>query len=118
MLALSIRQPWASMIILGHKTIENRSWDTKVRGEILIHAGQEYDYAGHQFIAYNFPEINLPHSGSFQRGGIIGKTNLEGVITESDSKWFFGKFGFVLSDPTVVPFKPVKGQLSFFEVKL
>ena len=39
MRALSIRQPWAWLIVNGHKDIENRSWRTKYRGPFLVHAG-------------------------------------------------------------------------------
>lgn len=39
MKALTIRQPWASLIALGIKTIETRSWQTRYRGPIAIHAG-------------------------------------------------------------------------------
>ena len=38
MKTLSIRQPFASLVCRGIKTIENRSWDTKYRGKLLIHA--------------------------------------------------------------------------------
>lgn len=40
MKALTIRQPWASLIALGVKTIETRSWPTNYRGPVLIHAGK------------------------------------------------------------------------------
>ena len=40
MKALSLWQPWASLIALGVKTIETRSWSTTYRGPLLIHAGQ------------------------------------------------------------------------------
>lgn len=39
MRALSIRQPWASLILAGHKTVENRVWNTTHRGPIIVHAG-------------------------------------------------------------------------------
>lgn len=39
MKTLTIRQPWASLIALGAKTIETRSWTTNYRGPIAIHAG-------------------------------------------------------------------------------
>jgi len=42
MKALTIRQPWASLISLGVKTIETRSWSTKYRGPLAIHAGKEW----------------------------------------------------------------------------
>lgn len=38
MKTISIMQPWASLIVLGHKKIETRSWNTKYRGPLLIHA--------------------------------------------------------------------------------
>ena len=39
MKALTIQQPWASVITMGVKTIETRSWSTKYRGPLAIHAG-------------------------------------------------------------------------------
>ena len=39
MKCLSIRQPWAWLVCVGAKTIENRSWATTFRGLIAIHAG-------------------------------------------------------------------------------
>ena len=36
--ALSLHQPWASLVQLGIKTIETRSWSTKCRGPLAIHA--------------------------------------------------------------------------------
>ena len=38
MRALSLRQPWASMIADGSKTIETRTWRTNYRGPLAIHA--------------------------------------------------------------------------------
>lgn len=38
MLALSVRQPWASLLAWGEKSIEVRSWSTTSRGRILVHA--------------------------------------------------------------------------------
>ncbi len=40
MKTLTIRQPWASLVALGVKTIETRSWSTKYRGPLAIHAGK------------------------------------------------------------------------------
>lgn len=39
MKVLSVRQPWASLIDSGRKSIELRSWSTKYRGPVLILAG-------------------------------------------------------------------------------
>lgn len=38
MKALSLLQPWATLVVIGAKTIETRSWQTTYRGELLIHA--------------------------------------------------------------------------------
>jgi hypothetical protein len=43
MKALSIKQPYASLIAEGKKTIETRKWQTKYRGDILICAGKKRD---------------------------------------------------------------------------
>ena len=40
MKVLSIRQPYAWLIAIGCKTIENRTWNRKFRGRFLIHASQ------------------------------------------------------------------------------
>ena len=39
MKVLTIKEPWASLIIEEYKKYEFRSWKTKYRGKILIHAG-------------------------------------------------------------------------------
>lgn len=48
MRAVTIRQPWATLIALGEKRFETRSWATKHRGEIAIHAGKVIDQTAYQ----------------------------------------------------------------------
>jgi len=43
--ALTVTQPWAAAIASGHKTVENRTWPTRHRGALAIHAGRGFDYA-------------------------------------------------------------------------
>lgn len=43
MKAISLHQPWASAVALGHKRIETRHWQPKFRGEIAIHAAKTID---------------------------------------------------------------------------
>lgn len=38
--ALTLHQPWASLIATGHKSIETRSWSTRYRGPLFIHAAK------------------------------------------------------------------------------
>lgn len=44
MKAITISQPYASMIANGEKFVENRTWPTNYRGEIAIHAGKGLQY--------------------------------------------------------------------------
>ncbi|WP_405797712.1 ASCH domain-containing protein [Streptomyces sp. NBC_01506] len=46
MRSLTIKQPWADAITHGTKRVENRSWTTRYRGPVLIHAGATYDPMG------------------------------------------------------------------------
>ena len=43
MKVITIKQPWATLIAKGHKEYEFRTWKTKYRGEILLHAGKGID---------------------------------------------------------------------------
>jgi hypothetical protein len=46
MRVLTVRQPWAALILDGSKAIENRTWRTTYRGPLAIHAGRRKDPAG------------------------------------------------------------------------
>lgn len=50
MKALTIQQPWASLMASGDKLYETRSWPTKYRGPIAIHAGKQIDPDVFQFL--------------------------------------------------------------------
>lgn len=120
MKAISIRQPWAWLILQGGKDIENRTWATKLRGRVLIHAAkgmtrEEYEIANQLAWEIN-PRIVLPAFDELKRGGIIGSVEVVDCVTESGSPWFYDEYGFVLRDPQLLPFVPLKGRLGFFEV--
>lgn len=51
MKALTIRQPWAWAIAAGHKPVENRTWTTRYRGPLAIHAAQAWDENGELYMA-------------------------------------------------------------------
>lgn len=126
MKVLSIRQPWAWLIINGGKDIENRSWHTKLRGRFLVHAakgltGDEY-CDGLEF-AMRAADIQLlrdfPTSQEMRQewcGGIVGSVELVDSLDTSDSPWYMGQKAFLLRDPQPLPFTPLKGRLGFFEV--
>jgi len=118
MKALSIRQPWAWLIVNGHKDIENRDWWTRFRGPVLIHASKGMtrdEYEDCQFLADGLG-IELPEFGSLERGGIVGRAVITGCVKNSDSPWFFGRYGFVIADAEPLTFQSLKGALGFFDV--
>lgn len=115
MKCISMKQPWAWAVFHG-KDIENRTWKTDFRGEILIHASRNVDPAGFLWLQRNFPELHADRQ-NLQFGAIIGKVKLIDCVTYSESPWFFGSYGFVLTNPVL--FKnaiPYKGSLNLFDV--
>lgn len=59
MKAITIHQPWASLIAHGYKRFETRGWRTNYRGPIAIHAGLQTDWRSVQMIQHNYPAIWL-----------------------------------------------------------
>ncbi len=121
MLALSIRQPWAHLFLYCGKDVENRSWPTKVRGRVLVHAfagmvKREFDEAI-DFADYgcDVPEDDLPDRCDLLHGGIVGSVEIVDRVTRSDSRWFVGEYGFVLRDPRPITFRPCRGRIGFFD---
>jgi hypothetical protein len=120
MKAISIRQPWAWLILHGGKDIENRTWKTNFRGRVLIHAAkgmkrEEYEVSNKIALSIN-PRIVLPAFDELKRGGIIGHIEIIDCLQQDGSSWFTGPYGFKLIDPLPKPFLPLKGALGFFEV--
>jgi len=115
--ALSIKQPYAQLICLGLKDIENRNWTTSLRGKIWIHAGKKADNEARihlDMIDCPYPEISYLYFGA-----LIGTVDIVAVTTHSNSDWFTGKYGFVLENPYLLNTPiPYKGQLGFFDVEL
>jgi hypothetical protein len=115
MKALSIRQPWAWLIATGQKDVENRSWPTSFRGEFLVHAGKRFDHEGYRWIVSRMG-IALPEPAEFERGGIVGVAEIADCVTQFNSPWFFGPYGFVIKKARPLRFAKLDGQLGFFDV--
>jgi len=122
MKALSIKQPWAWLIVNGFKDIENRTWPTRNRGTVYIHASKTMDMVDWMGIyrAMNNPDeyerlIREKELPGFH-GGIVGKADIADCVDRSASPWFCGPWGFVLKNASTLPFKSYKGRLGFFEV--
>jgi len=120
MKVLSLKQPWAELILQGRKKIEIRKWNTSFRGPFLIHASGNIDEPA--MAKYGYKEEDLP------RQAIVGKTELVDVKHYKDEEefkkdkdkhlatWEFGSYGFILGKTEQVKeIKNVKGQLGFWE---
>jgi len=98
MLCLSVKQPWAALIVQGTKNIENRDWYTDYRGPLLIHAGKTFDPHAFDWLEQHLSadeKRRLPRKDEYQRGGIVGVVRLVDVVTSSESRWFQqGKYGW------------------------
>lgn len=128
-MALSIRQPWAWLVVNAGKDYENRAWNKAYAcaqmalcppgSNFLVHASKsvgkrEYEeavtfarqagYLGH-----------IPHMEDFKQGGVIGMVRHHGLFRASKSRWFTGPMGLKLSAPYPLPFRAMRGQLGFFQ---
>lgn len=124
MKVLTIKQPWATLIMQGDKRFEFRSWQTKYRGDLLIHAGKGIDKEAMKRLAKYLPdEIPL--------GKILGKVTLvdcirmcpefkEMLLKENSDIYtkssFSENFGWQVEDVQVFD-EPIeaKGHLSLWE---
>ena len=122
MKCLSICQPFAELIVQGKKTIELRKWNTKFRGEFLVHAAKN-------ILEEDCKRMKIS-SETMVTGAIIGKVNLVDVKKYNSDKeldedrkkhhaetnFTKNKYGFILEDPKKlrVPIE-YSGKLNFFE---
>ncbi|MFQ6024936.1 MAG: ASCH domain-containing protein [Nitrosopumilaceae archaeon] len=125
MRCLSVSQPYADLIVKGRKMIELRRWNTKYRGEFLVHAPLK--------IRKDICSRLKISEKSLRTGAIVGKAELYDVKVyasasevKADSKkhlatkeFWNRKYGFLLRNTLElkVPI-PYKGKLGFFEVSL
>lgn len=127
MKTLTIKQPYASLIIEGYKEYEFRVWKTKYRGEFLIHAGKSIDKKAMERFKY----LNL----DYPTGCIIGKANITDCILVDDEMKKLLKekdpivykssinraqeekpeYAFKIENIEKVKHIYIKGKLSFFE---
>lgn len=127
--ALSLKQPWAALLVHGLKTIEVRRWPTVRRGRVLIHAARVPDLR---------PEVwaRLPpelRQAAGLVGGIVGAGDLTACITYRDREtfaadqnrhlndpaWFVAPvlYGFAFANATALPFRKYPGWMRFFPVE-
>jgi predicted transcriptional regulator len=122
---LSLKQPFAELLVSGKKTIELRKWNTKFRGKFLIHASKQVDKERASSLNIDYTKLS--------QGKIIGTVVLYDVkqykskaeFVKDRNKHFadinkFGsyKFGFMVKNAKRfrTP-KPYPGRLRFFQVQ-
>jgi hypothetical protein len=127
--ALSLKQPWAALLVHGKKTIEVRSWPTARRGRILIHAARVSDPRPEAWQRVPLELLDAAHL----TGGIIGAAHLTGLVhyrtrTEfaadrarhlNEPFWFERGplYGFVFAHAEALPFRQFPGWVRFFRVE-
>jgi hypothetical protein len=128
--ALSLKQPWAALVVAGKKSIEVRKWATGVRGRVCIHAARIPDRRPEAWVRVTDDLRPLAQL----MGGIIGVADLTGCILyrtpagfAADEARHFNRpdwfepprmYGFQFRGGEPVPFVPCKGNVRFFSVEL
>lgn len=124
MKVLSIKEPWASLIMNGTKKIETRSWKTKYRGEIYIHASLSK-------AKITKPEVyELIKDMNFKCGYIICKCNLVDCIYMTNEyvndmktnhyeeyicgHYEVGRYAWIVEDVKVIEPIEAKGKLGLW----
>lgn len=116
MKCVTLWQPWAGAVVMAGKDVENRTWPTRFRGPLLIHAGRRIE---------RDPLIQR-HLGGLElarpQGAILGLTELRGCsrITDCQLPWATGPWCWLLGPPEhVLIFRepvPWRGAQGLFEV--
>src|SRR5438093_5065049 len=90
---LSLRQPWAWLVVNGYKDIENRSWRTVHRGPLLIHASSTTTTLKADLCRVKDDYgVDVPENLEF--GGVVGVVDVVDCVKQSRSRWHFrGSWG-------------------------
>ncbi len=117
MKVLTVQQPWASLIVHGGKPWEFRSWPTRHRGLLAIHAGR--CFGGRQRRLCSEPAIKplldaagFDNPGDLPFGGILGMVRVIECVARRE-----GGFAWRLADPVLLPAPvPYRGQLGLCDL--
>jgi hypothetical protein len=134
--AISLLEPWASLLMLpsseGGKSIETRSWETKYRGTIAIHASKNFrpgdrDLCEQPYFKEALAKLGYRHWSELPLGCVIGTAELvrtfqfDGNNTppypeRAFGDYSLGRYGFVLVRPRrLVKPIPASGSLSLWD---
>lgn len=123
--ALTIRAPWAWAIAQGWKRVENRSWATRFRGRIAIHAAVSKE--SDEDAAATFDALEIEPPSEFVRGAIIGTVELVDVLPldeflrrfgddRFDRGFALGPLCWVLREPRLCVPTPCSGNFQLWSV--
>lgn len=127
MKAITIKQPWASLIVNGVKDIENRTWQTKFRGLVLVHAGAakaRFNFTSLQHQELNRLNLRRWYDREQIKSAIIGSVEIVDCVINHPSIWAERTtqmspkniYNWVLVNPVLFPEHiPAKGKLSFWD---
>lgn len=118
--AITIKQPWAELIALGIKDIENRTWNTKRRGRVFIHSSL-MDDTNHRLTDAQEQATDHIEEFNFNRGCIIGEVTIEDCVENHSSIWAEKGVKHIVLKNAIMYKKPIagiKGALGFWEPKL
>ena len=133
MKALSVKQPWASLIIGGIKDVENRTWQvTDLPATVLIHTGVSIDRDAVDFLENDLSEMgfktinnilmgNIPDFQDMPRSAILGYATIEQCAQNYPSDWASpGQFHWVIKDVHVFdqPITGIRGQLGLYNYQI
>ena len=125
MVALTIQQPFASVIALGVKRVENRNWpppDWLLGGRFVVHAGKTWDEVGWRFCR----DLGCEVPRDAPRGAVVAVVRLrevrqcsyaEACESNRPDPWFVGPVGWFLGDVVALP-RPVacRGRQSLWSL--
>ncbi len=107
------------MVVNGFKDVENRSWRTKHRGTLLIHASSSTLWVSAEYSDRIRREYGVTLPQEFELGGIVGVVEVVECVKRHSSKWKFpNSWGWVLENPWRLPFRPCKGFVGLFKPQL
>lgn len=132
--AISLLQPWATLVAIGAKKIETRSWATKYRGPLAIHASKGFTKQNRDLCATQpFEDVLFGMHGRFTSifdlptGSVIATCRLVDCIKiipgnlipqpeRSFGDYTPGRYAWILEDVKLLPEPvPAKGSLGLWE---
>lgn len=128
--ALSVRQPWAWAICRGWKDVENRTWPSRFRGPLHIHACRRAHPAGlgryddvdyvcrraAEMTGRQLSRIWREYEEEVRFGALVGLVEMVDCVESSESPWFQGPFGFVFRNARPIAAVRMPGRLGIFRL--